>query len=52
MIEKIDKKVAEEVEKLLADIIGNKTTYSWMDIISCCMVINQKTIKNIKDYLI
>ena len=38
----------EEVEVLLSEFISKKEYYSLQDIIYCCMMMNQQTIKNIR----
>ena len=37
----------EDVERFLPEVIHNKKQYTLLDLISCCMAINQKTIENI-----
>lgn len=42
----------EDIEMKLAEVISNKKTYSFSDVVGCCMVINQETIRNIRNMAI
>lgn len=37
----------EDIEAILPDVISSKKSYSLTDVISCCMAVNQRTVKNI-----
>lgn len=37
----------EDIEAILPDVISDKKSYSLADVISCCMAVNQRTVKNI-----
>lgn len=37
----------EQVEEILPEVIGKKKSYTLLDIINCCMKINQKTLDKI-----
>lgn len=37
----------EDIEAILPEVISSKKSYSLADIISCCMAVNQRTVKNI-----
>lgn len=37
----------EDIEAILPEVISSKKTYSLADVISCCMAVNQCTVKNI-----
>ncbi len=37
----------EDIEAILPDIISSKKSYSLADVISCCMAVNQWTVRNI-----
>lgn len=37
----------EDIEAILPDVINSKKSYSLADIISCCMAVNQRTVRNI-----
>ncbi len=36
-----------EVEGILAEVISRKKDYSFADVVSCCMAVNQRTVGNI-----
>ncbi len=36
-----------EVEGILAEVISRKKDYSFADVVSCCMAVNQRTVRNI-----
>lgn len=42
----------EDVEMKLSEVISNKKTYSFSDVVSCCMAINQETIRSIRNMAI
>lgn len=37
----------EDIEAILPDVISSKKSYSLADVVSCCMAVNQWTVKNI-----
>lgn len=37
----------EDIEAILPEVINSKKSYSLADIISCCMAVNQRTVRNI-----
>lgn len=37
----------EDIEAILPEVINSKESYSLADIISCCMAVNQRTVRNI-----
>ena len=42
----------EDIEAILPNVISNKKTYTFLDIVSCCMAVNQQTIHNIRNMVI
>lgn len=42
----------EDIEAILPEIISSKKSYSLADIISCCMAVNQRTVKNISKIVV
>ena len=42
----------EDVEMKLSEVISNKKSYSFSDVVSCCMAINQETIRSIRNMAI
>lgn len=36
-----------EVEDILPEVISRKQSYSFADVVSCCMAVNQRTVRNI-----
>ncbi len=37
----------EDIEAILPEVISSKKSYSLADVISCCMAVNQRTVRNI-----
>ena len=37
----------EDIEDMLADVISSKKQYTLLDLVNCCMAVNQRTIQNI-----
>ena len=42
----------KDIEAILPEIISSKKSYSLADIISCCMAVNQRTVKNISKIVV
>lgn len=42
----------EDIEEILPEVISKKKTYTFADIVSCCMAINQQTICKIRSMVI
>lgn len=39
----------EDIEAVLKDVITDKKSYTFSDVIGCCLAVNQKTLRNISE---
>lgn len=42
----------EDVEAIVPDVISKKQSYTFADIVACCLAVNQQTIHNIKNIVV
>lgn len=42
----------EDIEAFLSDVISKKKSYTFADIVACCLAVNQQTIHNMTDMVV